>query len=69
MTTSEPGYFLSQAIVDNAGQVQGVVVIKIALAALEREWLQTPDIVLASDTHDVVFLASRPTGATACWHH
>ncbi|QHG88147.1 PAS-domain containing protein [Xanthomonas sp. NCPPB 1638] len=60
MTTSEPGYFLSQAIVDNAGQVQGVVVIKIALAALEREWLQTPDIVLASDTHDVVFLASRP---------
>ncbi|RBG56883.1 hybrid sensor histidine kinase/response regulator, partial [Xanthomonas oryzae pv. oryzae] len=60
MTTSEPGYFLSQAIVGGAGQVQGVVVIKIALAALEREWLQTPDIVLASDAHDVVFLASRP---------
>ncbi|RBL30482.1 hybrid sensor histidine kinase/response regulator, partial [Xanthomonas oryzae pv. oryzae] len=59
MTTSEPGYFLSQAIVGGAGQVQGVVVIKIALAALEREWLQTPDIVLASDAHDVVFLASR----------
>ncbi|SOT95196.1 hybrid sensor histidine kinase/response regulator [Xanthomonas arboricola] len=60
MTTSEPGYFLSQAIVDAGGQVQGVVVIKIALAALEREWLQTPDIVLASDAHAVVFLASRP---------
>lgn len=60
MTTSEPGYFLSQAIVDAGGQVQGVVVIKIALAALEREWLQTPDIVLASDAHEVVFLASRP---------
>lgn len=60
MTTSEPGYFLSQAIVGGTGQVQGVVVIKIALAALEREWLQTPDIVLASDAHDVVFLASRP---------
>lgn len=60
LTTGEPGYFLSQAIRDPAGQVQGVVVIKIALAALEREWLQTPDIVLASDAHDVVFLASRP---------
>lgn len=60
MTTSEPGYFLSQAIAEGTGRVQGVVVIKIALAALEREWRQTPDIVLASDAHDVVFLASQP---------
>ncbi|HYG07273.1 MAG TPA: PAS-domain containing protein [Stenotrophomonas sp.] len=60
MTTGEPGYFLSQALHDEAGAVSGVVVIKIELAALEREWLQTPDIVLASDAHDVVFLASRP---------
>jgi len=60
MTTGEAGYFLSQALHDDAGQVSGIIVIKIALAALEREWLQTPDIVLASDAHDVVFLASRP---------
>ncbi|HVJ38576.1 MAG TPA: PAS-domain containing protein [Stenotrophomonas sp.] len=60
MTTGEPGYFLSQALRDDDGVVSGIVVIKIALAALEREWLQTPDIVLASDAHDVVFLASRP---------
>jgi histidine kinase len=59
LTTGEAGYFLSQAIVDDAGQVAGIVVIKIGLAALEREWLQTPDIVLASDAHGVVFLASR----------
>ncbi|HBK47487.1 MAG TPA: hybrid sensor histidine kinase/response regulator, partial [Xanthomonadaceae bacterium] len=59
LTTGEPGYFLSQAIHGEDGAVQGIVVIKIALAALEREWLQTPDIVFASDAHGVVFLASR----------
>ena len=59
VTTGEPGYFLSQAIRDDRGRALGVIVIKIELAALEREWLHTPDIVLVSDAHDVVFLASR----------
>ncbi len=59
LTTGEPGYFLSQAIRDGDGRAIGVVVIKIELAELEREWLRTPDIVLVSDAHGVVFLASR----------
>ncbi|KAF1018698.1 MAG: Aerobic respiration control sensor protein ArcB [Paracidovorax wautersii] len=59
LTTGEPGYFLSQAIEDTQGRVLGIVVIKIILAALEREWLTTPDVVLVSDRHGVVFLASR----------
>ncbi|RZJ61984.1 MAG: response regulator [Acidovorax sp.] len=59
VTTGEPGYFLSQAIRDASGQLLGLVAIKIALQELEREWLQTPDIVLASDAHGVVFLASQ----------
>ncbi len=59
MTTGEPGYFLSQAIRDDSGHVLGLIAIKIALQELEREWLQTPDIVLASDAHGVVFLASQ----------
>lgn len=59
VTTGEPGYFLSQAIRDEAGAALGVVVIKIELGALEREWLSTSDVVLVSDAHDVVFLASR----------
>ncbi|CAB5711626.1 Aerobic respiration control sensor protein ArcB [Delftia tsuruhatensis] len=60
LTTGVPGYFLSQAILDAQGAVAGLVVIKIALLELEREWLQTPDVVLASDEHGVVFLASQP---------
>ena len=59
LTTGEPGYFLSQAITGSDGRVAGLVVIKIELDALEQEWLQTPDIVLVSDAHDVIFLASR----------
>jgi histidine kinase len=59
VTTGEPGYFLSQAIRDESGRALGAIVIKIELAALEREWLRTPDIALVSDAHDVVFLASR----------
>jgi histidine kinase len=59
VTTGEPGYFLSQAIRDDQGEPLGLVVIKIALQELEREWLQTEDIVLASDAHGVVFLASQ----------
>ncbi len=59
VTTGEPGYFLSQAIRNAQGEPLGLVVIKIALQELEREWLQTEDIVLASDAHGVVFLASQ----------
>ncbi|MBV7543983.1 PAS-domain containing protein [Acidovorax sp. sic0104] len=59
VTTGEAGYFLSQAIRDSDGRTLGLVAIKIALQELEREWLQTPDIVLASDAHGVVFLASQ----------
>lgn len=60
VTTGVPGYFLSQAIRDGRGEILGLVAIKIALQELEREWLQaTPDIVLASDAHGVVFLATQ----------
>lgn len=59
MTTGVPGYFLSHAISDADGTRLGVVVIKIELAALEQEWLASPDIVLASDNRDVVFLANK----------
>ena len=59
VTTGVAGYFLSQAMRDGHGEVQGIVVIKIDLDDLEREWPQTPDIVLATDAHGVTFLASR----------
>ncbi|WP_394003163.1 PAS-domain containing protein [Luteimonas sp. WGS1318] len=60
VTTSVPGYFLSEALRDDSGRAVGVIVIKIELAAIERTWPGDGDLVLASDAHDVVFLASRP---------
>ncbi len=59
MTTGVPGYFLSHAIDAADGTRLGVVVIKIELSALEQEWVASPDIVLASDNHDVVFLSNQ----------
>ncbi|MGO3127051.1 MAG: PAS-domain containing protein [Luteimonas sp.] len=60
VTTGVPGYFLSEALRDDTGRALGVIVIKIELAAIERTWPHDGDLVLASDAHDVVFLASRP---------
>ncbi|VXC14726.1 Histidine kinase [Luteimonas sp. 9C] len=64
VTTAVPGYFLSEALRDEAGRAVGVIVIKIELAAIERTWPEDGDLVLASDAHDVVFLASR-----AAWRY
>lgn len=60
VTTGVPGYFLSQALGDAQGRSQGVVAVKIELAALERDWAQSRDQVLLSDRHGIVFLANRP---------
>lgn len=59
VTTGVPGYFLSETVRDVAGRAIGVVVIKIELSALEREWLQAGDDILVSDRNGVVFLANH----------
>ncbi len=59
VTTGVPGYFLSELIRGDDGEPLGVVVIKIQLSALEREWLRVDGTVLVSDRHGVVFLASQ----------
>ena len=58
MTTGLPGYFLSQAIRAEDGTVLGLIAIKILFQELEGEWRQSPDIVLATDEHGVVFLSN-----------
>ena len=59
VTTGVPGYFLSELVRGGDGAPLGVVVIKIQLTALEREWLRVEGTVLVSDRHGVVFLASQ----------
>ncbi len=59
LTTGEPGYFLSQALRDRNGQAIGLIAIKIDLDALQSDWRRSPDTVMVSDRHGVVFLANR----------
>jgi two-component system C4-dicarboxylate transport sensor histidine kinase DctB len=59
VTTGIPGYFLSQAVRDDDGRVLGVVVIKLEMEDLQRDWASQPGVLLVTDRHGVVFLASR----------
>jgi histidine kinase len=59
LTTGQPGYFISEAVRDARGEPLGVVVIKVDMSALEREWPKAGDIVLVTDRHGVAFLAGR----------
>ncbi|VUZ26823.1 Sensor histidine kinase RcsC [uncultured Comamonas sp.] len=58
-TTGLPGYFLSQAIYSETGEIIGLIAIKIALQELERQWPRTNDVVVVSDAYGVIFLTSR----------
>ena len=60
VTTGIPGYFLSNALRDDAGTFLGAIVVKLEFPDLERQWSQTPDVVLVSDSKGVVFLANHP---------
>ena len=59
LTTGEPGYFLSEALHDDEGNTVGLIAIKVDLDTLQSEWRRSPDTVMVSDQHGVVFLANR----------
>ncbi|MDB5976403.1 MAG: hybrid sensor histidine kinase/response regulator [Nevskia sp.] len=60
VTTGVPGYFLSEALRNGAGELLGVIVIKLELQELEDSWRDSSDAILVSDEHGVVILANRP---------
>ena len=57
VTTSRPGYFLSEAIVEN-GAVLGVAVVKVEFNELLEAWSGAGEDVLITDEDDVTVLAS-----------
>ncbi|MDD1506096.1 sensor histidine kinase [Pseudomonas sp. CNPSo 3701] len=60
VTTGVPGYFLSHAVYDNDGSVLGVLVVKLELEELQRDWVGQPGVLLVADSYGVVILSSRP---------
>lgn len=59
-TIGVPGYFLSQAVRDADGRILGVLVLKLVMEDLQRDWAGQPGILLVTDQYGVVILASRP---------
>ncbi|RMO96346.1 Sensor histidine kinase [Pseudomonas syringae pv. philadelphi] len=60
VTTGIPGYFLSSAVVNDAGGFSGAMVVKLEFPNLEQEWGQGDDLLLVSDEKGIVFIANRP---------
>ena len=61
VTTNVAGYFIAEAVRDDKGQRVGVIVVKITLDTLQKEWADNDGTLLLSDEHDIVFLSTRPT--------
>ncbi len=59
VTTGIPGYFLSHAVRDDNGVVLGVLVVKLELEELQREWAGQSGVFLVADSHSVVILNRR----------
>jgi two-component system C4-dicarboxylate transport sensor histidine kinase DctB len=60
VTTGIPGYFLSNAVLDDDGEFSGAMVVKLEFPELEHDWGQSEDLLLVSDDKGIVFIANRP---------
>lgn len=60
VTTGIPGYFLSHAVYDDDQRLLGVLVVKLELEELQREWVSQSGVLLVADSNAVVILSNRP---------
>lgn len=60
VTTGIPGYFLSSSVKNAAGEAVGVLVVKLELEDMQREWAGQAGILLVADSLDIVILSNRP---------
>ncbi|MEX6500642.1 sensor histidine kinase [Pseudomonas zhanjiangensis] len=60
VTTGIPGYFLSHVVRDEQGAVLGVLVVKLELEELQRQWAGQAGVLLVADSYGVVILSNRP---------
>ncbi|MCQ4348084.1 ATP-binding protein [Pseudomonas stutzeri] len=60
VTTGVPGYFLSRVVRDLDGTPLGVVVLKLEMEELQRDWAGQSGVLLVTDRHGIAILASRP---------
>jgi two-component system, NtrC family, C4-dicarboxylate transport sensor histidine kinase DctB len=58
-TTGIPGFFISEPVIDEEGQVIGVVVVKLDLTRWEKNWQEAGQNVLVTDENNVVILSGQ----------
>lgn len=56
--SGRPGLYLSRRVIDGAGRVQGVVVVKVEFDALEADWRASGEPAYVSDDRGVVLVTS-----------
>ena len=59
-TTGRPGYFISESISDHAGNIIGVIAIKLDMSQLQASWERGGEKILVSNEDGVVVLSSVP---------
>lgn len=57
-TTGRPGYFVSDPVRSDTGEIIGVVAVKIGLEALDQSWRDTGEDILVTNEAGVVILSS-----------
>lgn len=57
-TTGEPGYFIADPVLDETGQVLGVIALKLGLGKLEQAWRGSGEEVALANQDGVVLLSS-----------
>lgn len=59
-TTQEPGFFVAEPVYAKAGQIAGVIALKVDLTPLTLAWREGGETLLASDARGIAILASNP---------
>lgn len=59
-TTGRPGYFFAQPVSIDEIEVIGVLAVKLDMSEFQRSWEVSGDSVFATDSNDVVVLATNP---------
>lgn len=59
-TTGQPGYFIADPVRDEAGDIRGVIALKLDLGSLEESWADGGEEVLLVNRDGIVLLASDP---------